>query len=89
MAYVDDARPSQASESGVNPARSYHIRIKGALGPAWSEWFDGFTITYADTSGETTLSGHVPDQAALHGLLAKIRDLNLELISVERRPSHE
>lgn len=59
----------------------YTIRIKGHLAPGWSEWFAGMAITQTK-SGETLLSGPVADQAALHGLLARIRDLNLTLVSV-------
>jgi hypothetical protein len=61
----------------------YEIRIKGHLAPFWSEMFDGMQITLTQ-DGETTLSGAVADQAALHGLLAMIRDFNLILISVNR-----
>lgn len=61
----------------------YEIRIKGHLAPAWSEAFDGMQLTLTQ-SGETLISGVVADQAALHGLLARIRDLNLTLISVTR-----
>jgi len=61
----------------------YEIRIKGYLASFWSETFDGMQIIL-DPNGETTLSGAVTDQAALHGLLARIRDLNLTLISVNR-----
>ena len=60
----------------------YHIRVKGILDEKWSDWFDGFTIEYA--AGDTILTGPVADQAALHGLLAKIRDLGLPLLSVQR-----
>lgn len=59
----------------------YHIRLEGHLAPGWSEWLDGMAITLLE-SGETLLSGPVADQAALHGLLAKIRDMNLKLVSV-------
>jgi hypothetical protein len=58
----------------------YQIRIKGHLDAQWASWFAGLTITQAD-NGETLLSGPVIDQAALHGLLRKIRDLGLPLIS--------
>lgn len=61
----------------------YEIRVKGHLAPFWSEMFDGMQITLTQ-DGETTLSGAVADQAALHGLLAMIRDFNLILISVNR-----
>jgi hypothetical protein len=59
----------------------YSIRIKGHIAPRWSTWFEGLTITHLN-NGETMLCGPVSDQAALHGLLAKIRDLNLMLISI-------
>ena len=61
----------------------YHIRVKGILGEKWSDWFDGFTMM-PQKDDETLLVGLVPDQAALHGLLAKIRDLGLPLSSVQR-----
>ena len=61
----------------------YQIRIKGHLGPRWSEWFEGLTITPTD-DGETLLTGPVADQAALHGLLRKVRDLGMPLISAIR-----
>lgn len=61
----------------------YCIRVKGHLGPQWSEWFDRMTITL-EADGTTTLSGPIADQAALHGLLVRVRDLGLELISVSQ-----
>jgi len=61
----------------------YAIRVKGNLEAEWSDWFDGFTVT-REENGETVLTGRVCDQPALHGFLAKIRDLGLPLISVER-----
>lgn len=61
----------------------YEIRVKGHLASFWSETFDGMQIALTP-NGETILSGAVADQAALHGLLARIRDLNLILISVNR-----
>lgn len=63
----------------------YRITIKGHLAAAWSEWFEGLTITLVDT-GETILTGPIADQAALHGVLAKIRDLGLPLLSLTRIP---
>jgi hypothetical protein len=61
---------------------AYQIRLKGSLDSSWSDWFDGFTITVQ--GDETLLVGIVPDQSALHGILAKINDLGLSLISVEK-----
>ncbi len=58
------------------------IRIQGQLDAGWSEWFDGLAIE-ALQNGETTLSGAVTDQASLHGLLARIRDLGLPLLGLE------
>jgi hypothetical protein len=61
----------------------YQIRIKGQLGRQWIDWFEGLTITLED-NGETLLTGPVVDQAALHGLLRKVRDLGIPLLSVAR-----
>ena len=61
----------------------YRIVVKGHLDSEWSEWFDGLTITLVD-NGETILSGPVVDQTALHGVLIKIRDLGLPLLSLTR-----
>jgi hypothetical protein len=59
----------------------YEIRIKGHLGHLWTDWFEGLTITLEE-GGNTLLTGSVVDQAALHGLLKKVRDLGMPLISV-------
>ena len=61
---------------------SYIIRIQGAIDSSWSDWFGGFTITRQN--GETLLEGEARDQAALHGILAKINELGLALISVNK-----
>jgi hypothetical protein len=62
-------------------ATTYQIRIKGHLGPEWSDWFGGLDISL-DDNGDTLLIGPVVDQAALHGLLRKVRDLGMPLVSV-------
>ena len=65
----------------------YQIRVTGHLGSEWTDWFEGLSITLQD-NGETLLSGPVADQTALHGLLRKVRDLGLPLLSVIRlRPN--
>ena len=61
---------------------NYEIKVRGRLGSQWSDWFEGMTITYLE--GITTIAGEVLDQAALHGLLNRIRDLGLELESLNR-----
>ncbi|HKJ28276.1 MAG TPA: hypothetical protein VJ965_11605 [Anaerolineales bacterium] len=59
----------------------YEIKVKGCLDPGWKDWFAGLDLTHVDGT-ITLLSGTLPDQAALHGLINRIRDLNLTLISV-------
>ena len=61
----------------------YEIRVKGVINGEWSEWFEGLKMS-PQPSGETMLIGPLVDQAALHGLLQKIRDMGLPLISVKR-----
>jgi hypothetical protein len=66
----------------------YEIRVQGHLGSRWAAWFDGLTLTHG-SDGTTIIHGPVADQAALHGLLQKIRDLGLPLISVNHAaPGH-
>jgi hypothetical protein len=67
-----------------NEGGSYEIRLKGHLNARWADWFDGLTLTQ-ESDGTTVLRGSVVDQAALHGLLGKVRDLGLPLIAVNRR----
>ncbi len=67
---------------------AYESRVKGHLSPDWSEWIEGMTITPL-SNGETALSGPVRDQAALFGVLIKIRDLELTLVSVSQVESGE
>ncbi|OLD84541.1 MAG: hypothetical protein AUF64_01325 [Chloroflexi bacterium 13_1_20CM_54_36] len=66
----------------------YHIRVQGHLSPQWSDWFEGFTITNS-VDGEAVLSGMILDQAALFGLLSKISNLGLPLLSVNRVENEE
>jgi hypothetical protein len=65
----------------------YQIRIKGHLGQQWMDWFEGLTITLEE-GGDTLLTGPLVDQAALHGLLKKVRDLALPLVSVNPVETH-
>jgi hypothetical protein len=69
------------SESNPGQPPVYQIRIKGHLGREWADWFEGMTLTALD-NGETLLTGPVVDQAALHGVLRKVRDVGLPLLSV-------
>ena len=71
-----NALPEFHDESGL-----YEIRIKGHLNNRWADWFEGLTITLED-QGDTLLTGLVVDQAALHGLLKRVRDLGMPLLSV-------
>jgi len=64
-------------------AGQYEIRLRGRLEPRWAAWFDGLTLTH-DRDGTTVVQGPVVDQAALHGLLQKVRDVGLPLVSVTR-----
>jgi hypothetical protein len=73
----------QTNEGG-GVGENYEIRLKGHLNARWVDWFDGLTLTQ-ESDGTTLLSGPVVDQAALHGLLARVRDLGLPLIAVHRR----
>ena len=79
--------------SAISPGRQqnagwYEIRVKGHLDARWAAWFDGLTLTHG-SDGTTVIEGPVADQAALHGLLQKIRDLGLPLISVNHiAPDH-
>lgn len=73
---------SPFTERPVGPSQ-YAIRLQGHLDNEWAAWFEGLTITRAE-NGETVLSGPVVDQAALHSLLRKVRDLGLPLLAVSR-----
>jgi len=66
----------------------YEIKLKGHLNESWAEWLDGLSMTYGD-DGTTILTGKIVDQAALHGILKKINDLGIPLISVNRLDSNQ
>ena len=72
---------AQGPTGRAGSAGDYEIRVDGRLDDRWSAWFDGLTVTY-DGHGTTVLRGPIVDQAALHGVLAKVRDLGLSLLSV-------
>ena len=76
-------RAAHASIEDHHEPERYEIRIKGHLDDKWADWFEGLTIT-REVNGETLLTGPVVDQAALHGLLRKVRDLGMPLLSVTR-----
>ena len=79
---------SEASNGDREKPGLYEIRVKGHLDDRWADWFAGLTITLEE-GGDTLLTGPVVDQAALHGLLRRVRDLGMPLISVNRlEPGH-
>lgn len=71
----------QTFDESHNRHQRYEIRLKGHLDEQWAQWFEGLTITQED-NGETLLAGQMIDQAALHGLLTKVRDLGIPLVSL-------
>lgn len=80
--YIIRNRPNvQRSVNSIGG--TYQIRVKGLLGKEWSDWFNEWDITYSSDLS-TVLTGRVADQSELHGILNKIRDLNLTLVSVSR-----
>lgn len=72
----------QTPDADLDQPTVYRIRLRGQLDLLWSHWFDGLTITWRD--GDTLLTGPVADQAALHGLIRRIRDLGVTLLSINR-----
>ena len=77
-----------ADEHKKNTCENYEIKIQGHLDTQWSEWFYGLTITH-ERDGATTLSGPLPDQIVLYSVLDRLRDMNLQLISVQQVRSDE
>jgi hypothetical protein len=74
---------SETSSGDDHGPGRYEIRLKGHLGQRWASWFDGMAVSN-DSDGTTVIRGYVVDQSALHGLLHKVRDLGLPLVSVVR-----
>lgn len=72
-------KPNATADS--TPTRIYQISVQGQLDPTWANWFDNMNVTQ-DSNGNTLLTGPIADQAALHGLLKKVRDLGMTLLSV-------
>jgi hypothetical protein len=84
---------TNARDGSPNEVGQYEIRLRGHLDARWAAWFDGLTLT-RDSDGTTVIRGPVVDQAALHGLLQKVRDIGLPLVSVvrtdpDRRSTHD
>lgn len=88
---AEDRSPSTPI-TGHGPAPQYALRVKGRVAARWSAWFDGLTLTDED-DGITVISGPVVDQAALHGLLQKLRDIGIPLVSLTQlstnAPTHQ
>jgi hypothetical protein len=80
-------RKSMSNGSNYEKSAIYQICIKGKLDPIWSDWFDGFSISQMEN--KTVLTGPVSDQAALHGMLVKINDLGLVIISLNEKSEIE
>jgi hypothetical protein len=79
----DNDREAPQPARSPSPRYWYAIRVEGLLDAHWSEWLEGMTITHEE-GGVTRLEGPVIDQAALHGLLSKLRDLRLTIVTLER-----
>jgi hypothetical protein len=90
---ADDRHTDRTSADAADAdatIQHYEIRVTGRLGPRWSAWFDGLTTEFDATDGTTVISGPVVDQAALHGLLQKLRDVAIPLVSlVQVAPNRE
>lgn len=80
--------PAVSTTNDTPGPPEYEIRLAGRLAPRWTAWFDGLSITAAE-EGTTVLRGPVVDQAALHGLLQKLRDVGIPLISLTQIPTRE
>ena len=80
------ASPTDHTDCPHTDVQQYEIRVTGHLGARWAAWFDGLSLTNED-DGTTAIRGPVVDQAALHGLLEKLRDLGVPLLSLTRIPN--
>lgn len=83
---MDDRQPRHGAASAAGDTTGvvrYEIRLRGELHPRWTAWFDGLSVT-SGGDGTTVITGPVVDQAALHGLLQRVRDLGIPLVSVTR-----
>jgi hypothetical protein len=76
------------ADADADQPTMYEIRLKGQLDRDWTDWFGGLAVTL-DDSGDTLLSGPIVDQAALHGLLRKVRDLGMPLLSIQQVEYHQ
>jgi hypothetical protein len=84
MRATDDAEHTNSTASTASAAGDrYELRVQGRIGPSWEAYFDGMTVSLRD-DGTTAISGTVVDQAALHGLLHKLRDIGIPLLSLTR-----
>ena len=84
---VDSYGPTvTTNDRTADPGPHYEIRVAGHLAPRWSAWFDGLTVA-TDDDGTTAIRGPVVDQPALHGLLQKLRDIRIPLVSLTQIPS--
>jgi hypothetical protein len=81
-----NSSPERASAAGHDEPKSYEIRVKGHLADRWTTWFDGLTIR-PEPDGSTVITGPIADQAALHGVLHRLRDVGIPLISLTEVPS--
>jgi hypothetical protein len=84
----DHSTSSSSARPGADhtDVPQYELRVKGHLGPRWAAWFDGLSLT-TEEDGTTVISGPVVDQAALHGLLHKLRDVGIPLVSLIQLPT--
>jgi hypothetical protein len=83
MQAMPDQTTTDTDDTDPNRPTVYELKLRGHLGNEWTDWFEGATIALQD-DGETVLTCSVSDQAALHGLLRKVRDLGMPLLSVTR-----